>query len=768
MVTAMPRHALPRSKRRRHAIGALLAGLLVAAVVDTLPAHPATALDIPQLRGVQLHSLWSANTSADVDRQLELVAGTGATVARLDVAWSSLQFGGRGTIDASYQKRLDYAVAGATARNIKLILTVAETPCWASTAPDSLKLNCTGAYWDRMVTKYAPSDPADYAWITSWIATRYGSRIAALELWNEPNYDSGTYFTFQAPDKPLAYTQLVKTAYPAIKAVAPTLPVLAGALSFSDDVFLKALYANGILGFYDGLSTHPYNEWRAPGAPHDPQYYKWDLVQGMAAIRTARTGAGDSTPLWLTEFGYTTCTLGTSRWCVTPEQQATYLADATRLVASWSDVRAFIIYNLRNKGTDASDSEHNFGLVTTSYVQKPSYAAVSDVFRTLAAAPVPTEPPSPTASPSPSASPSASPSPSESPSASTPEPSPTPTGVAESASPTPSATETAATESPTPSPSAVQTPAESPSPSASPSPSDSPLPAPPPPDLTPPGAVTGLSVSGGSGTAALSWTNPGDADLGAVTVVMQVGRAAPVDPTSGVVVANGTATVTSVTGLTPGRAYAFAAFAVDRNGNVAAPATAVLAGTTIASTSSAVVVSPALSTVKGRLLDDTGAAVAGQSVVVLTRPVGTTTWTTAGRVTSAADGAVSWSGKSVSTDWQLRYDGGAGLTASLGPVTSAPVATSVSIAASATRLSLGSFLTLTGAVGPVHAGQTVYVDVLNTAGWTTVTSGSLSSTSTYKLRFKVATKGAVTYRVRKPADTDHAVGTSSSVVVTVV
>jgi hypothetical protein len=92
----------------------------------------------------------------------------------------------------------------------------------------------------------------------------------------------------------------------------------------------------------------------------------------------------------------------------------------------------------------------------------------------------------------------------------------------------------------------------------------------------------------------------------------------------------------------------------------------------------------------------------------------------------------------------------------------------VSITASATRLTVGSFLTLTGTVGPVHAGQTVYVDVLNATGWTTVTSGSLTSTSTYKLRFKVSTKGAITYRVRKPADTDHAVGTSSSVVVTVV
>jgi hypothetical protein len=193
----------------------------------------------------------------------------------------------------------------------------------------------------------------------------------------------------------------------------------------------------------------------------------------------------------------------------------------------------------------------------------------------------------------------------------------------------------------------------------------------------------------------------------------------------------------------------------------------VLIRTSIAAGSSVTVVYPAVAAVAGRLLDERGLGVAGQPVTVLTRPAGTTTWTTAGRATSGADGAVSWSGKSVSTDWQLRYDGATGLAASLGPITSSPVATSVSVTSSATKLTLGSFLTLSGAVGPVHANQAVYVDVLSGTTWTAVTSGALTSTSTYKLRFKIANRGALTYRVRKPADVDHALGTSTSVVVSV-
>jgi hypothetical protein len=154
--------------------------------------------------------------------------------------------------------------------------------------------------------------------------------------------------------------------------------------------------------------------------------------------------------------------------------------------------------------------------------------------------------------------------------------------------------------------------------------------------------------------------------------------------------------------------------------------------------------------------------------VVLRRPAGSSTWSTAAKVVSAADGAVTWSSTATSADWQLRYDGGPALTNSIGAVTPAPVATSVSVTASATRLSYGGFLTLSGAVGPSHAGQPVYVDLLTATGWVQGSSQLLSSSSAYSMRVKVATRGTLSYRIRKPADVDHAVGTSGTVVVTVV
>ena len=369
----------------RTAVALSLTAALVA--VGTVGASPAQAAT-PTLRyyGVQLHALWSQNTPTDVTRQLDLLAGLHANSARVDVAWSSLQTGGRGTINASYRDRIDQLVAGARARGISLVFTLNETPCWASAAPASLKLSCTGAYWDRGVTRYPPVQVADYAWAARWVAARYGTRIAALELWNEPNYNSGTYSPLIATDRAATYASMVRAAYPAVKAAAPALPVLVGALSFGDDVFLKALYAHGIGLAHDGISVHPYNEWRAPGAPHDARYYKYDYVQGLAAVHNAMLAAGDRTPVWVTELGWTTCTIGTGRWCVTQQQQASYVAQAAAMAARWPWVRGFMVYNLRDKGINPAETEHNFGLVRRDYTPKPALAGLRTAFAAIAAA----------------------------------------------------------------------------------------------------------------------------------------------------------------------------------------------------------------------------------------------------------------------------------------------------------------------------------------------------------------------------------------------
>ena len=89
------------------------------------------------------------------------------------------------------------------------------------------------------------------------MAGRYRKQLEAFEVWNEPDQANQLYFA--GPNKPQRYAAILRAAYPAIKAAAPNVPVLAGALVGWNGAFLKALYAAGIKGYYDGLSVHYYD-----------------------------------------------------------------------------------------------------------------------------------------------------------------------------------------------------------------------------------------------------------------------------------------------------------------------------------------------------------------------------------------------------------------------------------------------------------------------------------------------------------------------------
>lgn len=327
-----------------------------------------------EYRGVQLHSLWPGSSTADMDRELDLAEQAGANAVRIDVAWSSLETNAKGRRSQWYVDKLDRFMAGAESRGMKVIATLWSTPCWASSAPATAKLDCTGAWWDRGVTAHPPTSAGDYADAARWVTERYGAKLAALEVWNEPNLEGDSFWA--APDKAGAYATLVKAAYPAAKAGNPNVPVLAGALSFADAPFLDALYAHGIKGFADGISVHPYNEWRDPGDLWQPQYRKWTLVSGLDWIRQRQRAAGDANPIWITEFGWTTGT--NTRWHVTEGQQALYTRRAFPVLDGLPYVKASLLYNLRNKNSDPADQEGNFGVVTRDFRPKPAYAALKE------------------------------------------------------------------------------------------------------------------------------------------------------------------------------------------------------------------------------------------------------------------------------------------------------------------------------------------------------------------------------------------------------
>lgn len=342
-------------------------------------AAPASATQIP---AVQAHLLWARHDSASVSQQLDRVQAAGAKMVRVDVGWSSLQQDGPEHYNEWYLSKIDYVVEQAAARNLELLFTFWETPCWASTAPADLKQDCEGAWWERGVQRYAPSDPALYAKALAYLVARYRDRVAAWEIWNEPNHSD----FFKTTDPAASYARLVRTAYPAAKAAYQSSTIVAGSLADSDFEFTNALYQQGIRGYFDAWSVHPYSEDRSPLDSGIKGWEKKSFIDGVPRVRDVMLAHDDDKPLWLTEFGWSTCDVRDDRSyrnCVDPDIQADYLRLAYEQMRQWDYVAVGVWFNLADTTSDPSDRVGNYGLRTHDDSPKPAFAAFSEAAATL-------------------------------------------------------------------------------------------------------------------------------------------------------------------------------------------------------------------------------------------------------------------------------------------------------------------------------------------------------------------------------------------------
>ncbi|TMK97738.1 MAG: glycoside hydrolase family 5 protein [Actinobacteria bacterium] len=347
-------------------IAALLIGLSLGLCVATLPLLVGEASGSPRARpavaamlgGVNVTGVSTGVSPAVADFQIAAARRLHSRVVRAEVRWSALEPLQAGQIDAHALAFTDRLVRDAAAAHIGVILAVDNTPCWASSAPAQLLRRCVPSM-STQANAWPPINPADYASVVAYLARRYGTHLAAIEIWNEPDQSNQLYF--DGPNKAQRYATILRSAYSAIKQADPNVPVLAGSLVGSNGVFLRALYAAGIKGYYDGLAVHFYN-----------------LVLGsLRAIHETQLANGDAKPLWLDEFGWSSCyprrKLQEEQACVTPRTQAANLVDIFRSLRRTPYVAAAVVYNLRNSG------QEDFGLLNGSGARKPAFAALSRV-----------------------------------------------------------------------------------------------------------------------------------------------------------------------------------------------------------------------------------------------------------------------------------------------------------------------------------------------------------------------------------------------------
>jgi len=329
---------------------------VVTALVLLLP----TIASAKPLYGVQGVSAF--DSPEQVTRDLDRIQRAHMSTIRLQAFWAALEPSAKGTYDPQTLAGLDRVIDGAAARKIKVVLYVDGTPCWASSAPADLKGSCARS--TPSVYRYPPADPQDFVDISTFLAARYQGKLAAYEIWNEPDHRNELYFA--GPDKVQRYVALVKAAYRPLKQVDPKLPVLAGSFVGTNGAWLKAMYAAGVKGNYDGLAVHFYDL---------PLY-------GLSNTRSIQRANGDRTPLWLTEYGWSSCytrggpAVRLEHACVTAAGQAQNDADTMRAIARTSWVKAAIVYNIRDENKD-----YKFGLFDARDRIKQAYTKLRKLLR---------------------------------------------------------------------------------------------------------------------------------------------------------------------------------------------------------------------------------------------------------------------------------------------------------------------------------------------------------------------------------------------------
>jgi hypothetical protein len=279
--------------------------------------------------GVQVHLF-----AGDMEETLFRVQGLGVGWIKQQVEWHTIEHGP----DDFGWELLDRTVGGCEAFDFKLVLGVVH-------APD----------WTREVEGQSgpPADYAEFGRFMGQLASRYRGRVAAYELWNEPNL--AREWRGDTLD-PARFVALVAEGSKAVRAADPEALVISGAPAVTgindgveaidDRVFLRGMYEAGVAQWVDGIGVHPYGFANPPdeswqdvehvASSHNdhPSFFFHDTLEDYHAIMLEY---GDTEhKLWPTEFGWPSVDsmggMDTTGWEyareVSEEQQAEYIVDA--------------------------------------------------------------------------------------------------------------------------------------------------------------------------------------------------------------------------------------------------------------------------------------------------------------------------------------------------------------------------------------------------------------------------------------------------------
>lgn len=343
----------------RRALAWLLTALTTLLLCIALGSGPAPEEGGPQV-GVQVHGAWTDWSPEELSTTLDRLADARVAWIRVDVGWLTLEERGPGRLSDWYVARVDRVVDAARARGLEVLVTLWGTPAWANGGRDR---------------NVPPHDPREYGRIAGWAASHFRGRVAAWEVWNEPNDER-----FFAGRDAREYVALLRAAHAAVRAGDPGARVVLAGPSYNDTGWLEAVYRAGGRGAFDVLATHPYLA-PADAPPERPDTGTIWTLEHVSQVRSLMIRWGDGAlPIWFTEFGWSSHDnppdIEPWRRGVSPQAQAAYLVRTIELVRRRHPyVTSIFWYTARDQ--DSGDPHlDGYGLLTRDLQPKPVYDAL--------------------------------------------------------------------------------------------------------------------------------------------------------------------------------------------------------------------------------------------------------------------------------------------------------------------------------------------------------------------------------------------------------
>ncbi len=282
--------------------------------------------------GIQAFLWWD---SGQVGLHLDWVRLMNFSHVKQIFAWEDMETE-RGVWDFH---RSDAILGEIERRELKLVVRLGDVPEWAHS--EALQQNA-GQEESKSFIDAPPDDLADWVNFCSTVATRYRGRVAAYQIWNEPNLSRE--WGNQPPDAE-GYIELLRSCSEAIRAADPDAILISAGLAptgqyddiaHRDDMYLQAMYNAGFQQYIDVVGAH------APGftdpeyGPDDAEqdgYGRWATFRRVEDLRKIMMANGDSArQMAILEMGWTVDTVNPdySWFAVDEETQAANMVAAYR------------------------------------------------------------------------------------------------------------------------------------------------------------------------------------------------------------------------------------------------------------------------------------------------------------------------------------------------------------------------------------------------------------------------------------------------------